>query len=162
MRTGLLLLFSLLLTTPPAVATELQPFSQGSLGQILDTRPGQPFLLVLWSVDCPPCMKEMHHLQTLKERFDRDALVLVSTDGLGHRAEVEKILTKFELTGFENWIFADAFPERLRYQIDPNWYGELPRSYRYDAEHQRVGTSGALTPNTLKQWLRRTAAKSKP
>ncbi|WP_303907171.1 TlpA family protein disulfide reductase [Thiohalomonas denitrificans] len=154
------LLALVLAALPTAVWAELKPFSQGSLEQITEARAGQPFLLVLWSMDCPPCMKEMGHLQTLRNRFERDALVLISTDGLANREAVETILADFELGGFENWLFADDFPERMRYQIDPDWYGELPRSYHYDAEHQRVGTSGTLNPETIREWLHRTTAET--
>lgn len=159
MRTALALLFALALSAlPPAVSAELKLFSKGSLQRIVGARSGEPFLLVLWSVDCPPCMKEMGHLKSLRDRFDKRGLVLVSTDGLANREAVKERLAHFGLDNFDNWVFADDFPERLRYQIDPNWFGELPRSYFYDAEHQRVGSSGALTPEALRKWLHDTAA----
>ena len=28
----------------------------------------------------------------------------------------------------ENWIFSDGFVERLRFEIDPAWQGEIPRT----------------------------------
>ena len=28
----------------------------------------------------------------------------------------------------ENWTFGDGFVERLRYEIDPQWRGEIPRT----------------------------------
>jgi hypothetical protein len=30
------------------------------------------------------------------------------------------------LAGAENWVFSDGFVERLRYQVDPKWQGEVP------------------------------------
>jgi len=44
-------------------------------------------------------------------------------------------------------------PDKLRFYIDPGWYGELPRSYFYDAAQQRSGHSGALTRAQLQDWL---------
>ena len=32
----------------------------------------------------------------------------------------------------EQWVFADPMPERLRFEIDRRWYGELPRTHFYD------------------------------
>ena len=32
------------------------------------------------------------------------------------------------LAGAENWMFTDDFVERLRYEIDPQWHGEIPRT----------------------------------
>jgi hypothetical protein len=31
------------------------------------------------------------------------------------------------------------------FEIDPKWYGELPRTYFLDAAHQRTGVSGVLS-----------------
>ena len=30
-------------------------------------------------------------------------------------------------------------------EIDPQWFGELPRTYFLDSKHQREGISGALS-----------------
>ena len=51
-------------------------------------------------------------------------------------------------------VSSDAFsPEKLRYVIDQDWYGELPRSYYYDADHQRSSHSGTLSQQQLSAWL---------
>lgn len=164
MRTRLVLILFLALPLLPAtVSADLKFFSRDSLAQITESRTGQPFLLVLWSIDCPPCIKELSHLQKLRHQFRQDELVLISTDGPANREAVEQTLAEFDLNRFENRIFAHSFAERLRYRIDPDWFGELPRSYRYDAGHRRTGSSGALTPETLRQWLQQhTAAKTAP
>lgn len=146
------LLFVLALLSSSGVAG-VRPFLQESLKEITAARSGQPFLLILWSVDCPPCMKELAHLQQLRERFAPASLVLISTDEAEAHESVDRILVEFGLDRFDNWAFADGFPERLRYQVDPDWFGELPRSYFYDAGHRRTATSGALTIEQLHQWL---------
>jgi hypothetical protein len=38
----------------------------------------------------------------------------------------EDFLAKSGLQNAENWIFDDSFVERLRYEIDPKWQGEMP------------------------------------
>lgn len=145
-----------------SISAEPMPFQPQSLEQIAGARTGQPFLLVLWSVDCPPCIKELSHLQQLRDRFDARSLVLVSTDGPEQYELVEQTLAHFGLETVESWAFADQFPERLRYHIDPEWFGELPRAYFYDTGHQRTATSGTLSLATLEEWLNRTAGADSP
>ena len=63
------------------------------------------------------------------------------------------VLGSYELGSAETWNFGDAGVDRLRHAIDPRWYGEMPRSYLYDASGRRIGISGALTPDLLQDWL---------
>lgn len=135
----------------------LKPFNKHSLTQIMQDRIGQAFIMVLWSIDCPPCLKELEHFQTLRAEFTHSNFVLVSTDSAEDSAEIQKILNSHELNNVDSWIFSDRLPERLRFQIDPNWYGELPRTYFYGADHTRTAYSGMLTYTQLQQWLEQLA-----
>jgi hypothetical protein len=38
------------------------------------------------------------------------------------------MLAQTGLATAENWTFGDGFIERLRYEIDPRWQGEIPRT----------------------------------
>jgi thiol-disulfide isomerase/thioredoxin len=134
-------------------AAELKPFQADSLPQIVSEREGRPFLLLLWSLDCPPCRQEFARLQRLQESIDRHKLVLIATDDIADREEAQTVLHTFGLDAADNWIFADPMPERLRYRIDPNWFGELPRAYLYAADRQRSAHSGILSEAILQQWL---------
>lgn len=143
----------LILLLPSLAMAEFRPFVSGSIKEITDARNGQPFLLILWSVDCPPCLKELEEIGQLRTQFSSGSLVLISTDSADYAADGLKILARYGLSDAENWRFAGGFPERLRYQIDPNWYGELPRAYFYDANHEQVGKSGALSRDLLQQFI---------
>jgi len=131
----------------------LKPFSKNSLDQITADREGQAFIMVLWSIDCPPCLKELEHFQALKAQFTKTNIVLISTDSPDDRASIGQVLVDYKLQTIDSWIFSDSLPERLRYKIDPNWYGELPRTYFYDDDHTRMAHSGMLTQAQLQQWL---------
>ncbi|MCP4978944.1 MAG: TlpA family protein disulfide reductase [Gammaproteobacteria bacterium] len=131
----------------------LKAFQTGSINEISAERKGQSFMVVLWSVHCPPCLMELVQLQQYKNRFSKSSLVLVATDGLQYSDTVQQILYDKQLDQMDNWIFAGPMPERLRFAIDPSWYGELPRTYFYDSAHQRSSHSGALTQSLLKRWL---------
>jgi hypothetical protein len=63
------------------------------------------------------------------------------------------MLKRAGVVGSERWVFADDAPERLRYAIDPEWAGELPRTYLYDRSCGRIAVSGALSPEILRRWL---------
>ncbi len=143
----------LLLLLPGLAAAEFRPFTSGSLKEITTARTGRPFLLVLWSVDCPPCLKELKEIGQLYPQFPPDGLVLISTDSADYADEAQKILNRYGLADAESWRFTDGFPERMRYQIDPNWYGELPRTYIYNSQHQRIGRSGILGQRILQQFI---------
>jgi len=143
----------LLLCLPGLATAELHSFSDKSLDKITAAHHGQPFLLVLWSIDCPPCLKELEQIGQLRTQFLPNSLVLISTDNIEYADKVQQVLSRYGLDNAENWLFSGNFPERLRYQIDPNWYGELPRAYFYDANHNRAGKSGALNADLIHQWI---------
>lgn len=131
----------------------LKPFESDSLSKIEQAREGEAFVLVLWSIDCPPCIKELKLLSQFKTSGLLTRLILVSTDGEEYRDELERLIHAEQLSGYEHWLFNDALPERLRYKIDPLWYGELPRSYFYDEHGERIPHSGVLTEEILQAWL---------
>src|SRR5690606_41270171 len=80
-------------------------------------------------------------------------LLLNSSDPTDEREEAVYILEEYGLETIESWMFADAFIERLRFSIDPGWYGELPRSYFYNATHGSVAHSGILTREKLLEFF---------
>lgn len=144
----------ILLTAAAAVgADSLRPLGRGAFEGLVEGRSQEPFLLVLWSTDCPPCLKEFQVFSELRQAGRDLPVVLVSTDGLARKDSVVSILQKFGLQDLENWVFADPNSERLRYEIDPSWYGEMPRSYFYAADGSRTGLSGGLKHDQIVAWL---------
>ena len=60
---------------------------------------------------------------------------------------VAATLTKAGLGNSESWSFTDRFYERLRYEIDPAWAGELPRTVMIDRDGKDTvlpGVAGLL------------------
>ncbi len=131
------------------------PFTNDSFAKIKADFAGQEFLVGLWSVDCPPCLVELDMMGELLKANPDLPFVLISTDPLEERVEASEFLEDFELAGRESWMFADSFTERLRYTIDPNWFGELPRSYFFDANHEMQSHSGIMTRELLESWFSR-------
>ncbi|WP_111642819.1 TlpA family protein disulfide reductase [Marinimicrobium alkaliphilum] len=144
---------ALMISAMPAWATEPQPFTADTLKQIEETHAGKPFLLVMWEVSCPPCRRELAVLGRLKAAYPALRIALIATDEFRHRAEVAEILADKGLSGADAWLFADANIERLRYTVDPEWFGELPRNYFYAADGSRVGVSGMVRESALTAWV---------
>jgi len=143
---GLLVLLSLLMTvTARADNKTLQPFIDGSYQQILATHEGRPMVFVIWSLTCSSCLKEMSSLNEWRKKTPTVEMILLSTDDISEQTEVQQVLQKHGLDGLENWIFADENAQKLRFQIDPRWYGEMPRMYFFNAKHERTGVSGVLS-----------------
>ena len=79
-------------------------------------------------------------------------LVLVSTDTTDDIKEIQQKLNKFGFSQVNAWVFQNDQAQQLRYEIDPSWYGELPRSYLFDAQHNRQAITGILRPLVLQRW----------
>ncbi len=148
LRTSLLIL-PLLITwlIAPAQAGEavLKHFVSGSYQQLLEKHSGKPVMLVIWATTCSTCMKKMSLLKQLQENHKDIEIIMLSVDDLADAKQAQAILAQHGLNDLENWIFADENAQRLRYEIDPQWFGELPRTYFLDGKHQREGISGALS-----------------
>lgn len=138
----------------PAVSGELRAFNSDSLATIQKIYAGRPFILTFWSLTCAHCAKELQLFGKWARAGRSLPLVIVSTDSPADEAAVRSTLRHHGLDEADTWLFADPVPERLRYAVDPAWYGELPRTYFYDSTHRREAYSGVLAERQLKDWLR--------
>lgn len=158
-RRFLLGMLGVLVVASSAPAAEPIPFTADSLAKVKAQYAGRPFILSLWSVaECGYCITELTLLGQLAKTHKRLPLVLVATDSLEYAPAMQKTLAQLGLAGVDSWVFNDAIPERLRHAIDPSWYGELPRTYLYDARHQRETVVGVLGEQRLRAWLDRHGA----
>jgi thiol-disulfide isomerase/thioredoxin len=123
----------------------LKPFTSGSYQQLLANNANNPFMLVVWSVDCPSCLKEMALLNEIHKNNPDIKMIMLAADELSANEQIEQILKQHQLGGIENWVFADENSQKLRFEIDQKWYGELPRTYFFDTAHQRTGISGIMS-----------------
>jgi thiol-disulfide isomerase/thioredoxin len=141
---SLISLLGLNLSAKAELAT-LKPFVPGSYGQLLENNKDKPFILVIWSITCSSCLKDMALLNKMHKTNPKVNMIMLATDDVSATDDIQKILAKNELTGLENWLFADDNPQKLRYEIDPKWYGEQPRTYFFNKKHEREGVSGILS-----------------
>lgn len=132
----------------------LRHFLPGSYSEILEQNKENPFVLVLWSVDCPPCHKELDMIGKLTEQDAELNIVLVSTDIEIESNEVKLVLSKYNLNKLESWVFRGESDQVLRYEIDRHWYGELPRSYFFKPSGEKEIASGVLSEKKITMWLK--------
>ena len=111
-------------------------------------------MLILWSMHCSNCLKELGLLsKTVRDNPHLD-VVMISTDDAAVSDQTQAILSKHRLDAIESWVFAQSNDPRLRFEIDSAWFGELPRTYFYSADHDRTALSGALQPQHFEGWLK--------
>lgn len=143
-----------LLVAAAAGAGELQVFDAKSMQAIEQEHAGSLFIVAVWATDCPPCRRELALLSGFSADHPEVPVVLIATDPPDNAEGVDRVLESFALPGASAWRFGNAGAERLRYTIDPDWRGEMPRSYLYDEDGSRVGISGPISTELLQRWLR--------
>jgi thiol-disulfide isomerase/thioredoxin len=150
-----LLILSLPLGLPgPAGASELHPFVRGSWKTILAAHAGQPTIVHFWGVTCGPCRMEMlRWAELLQERPDLH-LVVINADLVPNETRaVSAMLAQTGLARADNWMFEDGFVERLRYEIDPQWHGEIPRTILITRDGSVTTIEGPADFKLVKTWL---------
>ena len=97
----------------------------------------KPFVMMFWSIDCPPCLSEMKKISTLSEN-EKNKFVFIATDGHELKKEISNLLHQLDLENQNNWVIKSNGIDQITSVIDKRWYGETPRSYSFDKEGQRT------------------------
>ncbi|MCE1244854.1 hypothetical protein [Oryzomicrobium sp.] len=139
----------------PALAGALTPLQPGDYARIKSARSGKPFIVTLWGLDCPYCKGNLAMLGAAAKANRQLDLVVIATDTPDDAAALAPLLRQAGLGERRTWVFGDAAPERLRFEIDRQWHGEMPRTYLFDADHQATAVSGSLAAEDFHLWLRR-------
>lgn len=149
---GIVALATLLLSLT-ATAEAPRAFVTGSYARILAEHRDRPLIISFWSLTCSHCQEELAALGKLAGAHPATAIVLVSTDTPEDAAAIATTLRHHRLERAASWVFADDVPERLRFEIDRRWRGELPRTHLIaPGEPMRV-VIGQTDPAELGQWL---------
>ncbi|MBI4938877.1 MAG: TlpA family protein disulfide reductase [Nitrosomonadales bacterium] len=133
---------------------ETRPFVRGSYERIVASHTGKPFIVSFWSLTCTNCREDLSMFGKLARKYPGFNLVLIATDSPDQNKEIEQTLQRYRLERAESWVFADSYAERLRFEVDKEWYGELPRTYFYDARGHAVALSGTLDHAQTERWIR--------
>ncbi len=150
-------ILALLLALAPlcnAQAADPQPFERGSWAKLRTAHEGQPTVVHLWGITCAPCLIELPEWAKLQKERPDMRLVLLAADPVPQPpAHVEEMLARTGLDKVESWSFADRFNERLRFEIDPAWSGELPRTLLIDRDGKVTTLPGVAALADVRSWL---------
>jgi thiol-disulfide isomerase/thioredoxin len=134
-------------------AYELMPFEINTRNVIEKKYLNQPLIISFWSIDCPYCIDDLKKLGKALSKNKNVKLITVCVDGKESAKKAEGILNLAHLPEHERYQYAEVDEDKLRYSIDPTWYGELPRTYFYDKAHQVTPLSGKISNSFLDAWL---------
>ncbi|MBS0549440.1 MAG: TlpA family protein disulfide reductase [Proteobacteria bacterium] len=153
-RAFVAVLMAALMLAAPAYAGTPQSFERGSWAKLRAAHAGKPTVIHFWGLTCGPCLVEMPKWgKLLAERPDID-LVLIAADPVPQSPdEVAATVARNRLERAESWSFTDRFFEKLRYEIDPRWAGELPRTLLIDAAGNIVAMNGVADLAKVRTWL---------
>lgn len=151
---SLFMVFFLLFAPAISAGESVRPFVAGSLTKILAERQGKPFVLAFWSVTCTHCPAELKALGKIRKSHPKLDVVLVAADTQEDAPLAAEMVARFGLGKVDQWIFADDMPERLRFEIDQRWHGELPRTHFYNRDHRVEVVSGVVPPQRLAAWVK--------
>jgi len=136
-------------------AYEFIPFEIDTRKAIEAKYLNQPLIISFWSIDCPYCIDDLKKLGKALTKNTKVKLVTVCVDGKESAKKAERILNQAHLPEHERYQYAEADEDKLRYSIDPTWYGELPRTYFYDVNHKITPLSGKISNSFLSTWLKK-------
>jgi hypothetical protein len=136
-------------------AYDFMPFDMNTRQVIEKRYIDQPLIISFWSIDCPYCINDLKKLGRALSKNTNVKLITVCVDGKESAKKAERILSQANLPKHEQYQYAEVDEDRLRYNIDPSWYGELPRTYFYDAAHQVTPLSGKISNSFLDKWFKK-------
>jgi hypothetical protein len=130
-----------------------QPFDAATPAALARHFLNQPYILAFWSLQCGHCQVVIDDLARRLKTRPALPLILVAADAPELAPAVAARLEQLGLRPASHWAFADTMPDRVRFAVDRQWRGELPRTYLYDARHQAKVVTGVLEASRLDEWL---------
>jgi thiol-disulfide isomerase/thioredoxin len=148
-----LLLAFLMPVAVQSTETELRPFERGSWQQLTKAHAGRPTIVHFWGVTCGPCKVELPLLGQFAKDHPGIDVVTISADLVPNLpAATQSMLDKAGLSSTENFIFNDGFVERLRFEIDPAWQGDIPRTMLISRDGTITTIEGSAEMADLEKW----------
>ena len=144
-----------------AVADETSPnaFGEGSWRDLTAAHKGQNLIVHFWSVACAPCLAELPEWGKFLAKNLEAPLVFINWESRPQPADrIRATLAKAGLADAEKWTLADGFEQKIRFAIDRDWMGELPRTQLIGRDGSVTTLSGAMDFAKLTAWLDETKA----
>lgn len=136
-----------------ASQNDIKPFVKGSFKQIQQNHNERPYIITFWSETCAYCMKELALFGQLLKKYPQVDVVSITTDPFLNEETVKHILSSKNLKNVEKWVFADNYAERLYFDVDEKWRGELPFTLFFDKNKKIIKHMGVVKEKELVDWL---------
>lgn len=136
-----------------ASQNDIKPFVKGSFKQIQQAHKERPYIVTFWSETCAYCMKELKLFGQLLKNYPQVDVISITTDPFLDEETVKQILSSKNLQNVETWVFADNYAERLYFDVDNRWRGELPFTLFFDKNKKMIKHMGVIKEKELVDWL---------
>lgn len=147
-------LLGLSLLFPAAAGNQLKPFVAGSWVSIRNERPGEARAVHFWGLTCAPCRVEMPQWGELRRALPQANIVFIHAERPPRKWEdIPAFLRRSGLETAENWYFAEQFVDPLRFEIDPDWRGEMPVTLLVARDGSTKTIVGATDLGEVRHWL---------
>jgi thiol-disulfide isomerase/thioredoxin len=103
----------------------------------------QPTIIALWSSDCSHCKKNLQLLADLRKANKRLQVITIAAES--ESTELAPMLDRYAIAG-PRYAYGNDSPEAIAYAIDPNWAGELPRTFLFNGNGKKEKISGVISP----------------
>src|SRR5439155_24111537 len=151
----------LLLLASPALAEESRPFGRGSWQELRHEHAGRPIIVHFWGLTCGPCLVELPRWgEFISDKPGVDVVMVAADLVVGERKAIAGVLAKAGCAAAESWMFADPFTDRLAYEVDPSWAGELPLTLLVGADGEVTTILGEVEFPVLHAWVAEQAGRA--
>ena len=132
-----------ILVAAPLQAAGFTPLDRAAARQLVDAgHQRQATIVTLWSSECSHCKKNLQLLANLVKSNPKLRVVTVAAES--ESAELAPILERYALHG-PRYAYGSDNPEAIAYALDPDWAGELPRTYLFNGAGHKEKISGVIT-----------------
>lgn len=125
---------------PAAVASVVTPIDVPALKTLIQGEKQKPLLVNFWATWCDPCRDEFPDLVKIDVQYRPTTLdfVSISLDDMKDiKTEVPKFLQQMNAK-MPAYLLNVADPEPAINVVDPNWQGDLPATFLYNAKGEVV------------------------
>jgi len=153
------LVLAFALAASSAAAFDFKPYGRGAFSQLTKTHAGKPLIVHFWSVTCPACLAELPQWAKIAGEKKGIDIIFVNTDSDEDRARAQARIEKVGLSSADHYGFADDFVEKLYFEADSTWRGELPFTALVAPDGAIVTVTGAVDDPLIVEWLEKRAGK---
>lgn len=131
----------------------IEVFGHGSWRALKQALAGRPAVVHVWGLTCAPCLIELPDWGRLAAAQPGSQLVFIQFDPMP-RARVAATMRRAGIDRARNYSVAAPPDERLHFEVDPDWGGQLPRTLLIAADGSTAdAVSGSIDLGRVSAWL---------